>query len=201
VRICISPVSSSRPGASATGTRWLWCSSAGMVAGRGGRSCFWAPAHRELTLDPSSVFGIDRHVGVQKRPGVGRQDDTVVSAAAGRESGSGGHRGRRKRHAGGVADAPVEPNAGAGRRAHHLAAGGGLTFVVFYLAHRLLQLPGSADGSPAAVAADLVEHRHRLLASEICNGLGLLGFRGVPSRAGRGVRGGRSPQRGGPGRR
>ena len=48
--------------------------------------------------------------------------------------------------------------------------------MVFYLAHRLLQLPGSADGSPAAVAADLVEHRHRLLASEICNGLGLLGF-------------------------
>ena len=77
---------------------------------------------------------------------------------------------------GDVADVPVEPNAGAGRRAHHLAAGGGLTFVVFYLAHRLLQVRGLADGSPAAVAADLVEHRDRLLASEICNGLGLFGF-------------------------
>jgi hypothetical protein len=77
---------------------------------------------------------------------------------------------------GDVADVPVEPNAGADRRAHQLAAGGGLTFVVCYLAHRLLQVPGPVDGSAAAVAADLVEHRDRLLAGEICSGLGLLGF-------------------------
>ena len=40
----------------------------------------------------------------------------------------------------------------------------------------MLQLPGPTDRSLGAVAADLTEHRDRLLLSEVVNGLGLLAF-------------------------
>jgi hypothetical protein len=75
-----------------------------------------------------------------------------------------------------MAPSPAGLDRSTSARTRRTAAAGGLTFVVLYLAHRLLQLPGPADASPVAVAADVLEHRDRLLASEMCNGLGLLAF-------------------------
>lgn len=57
-----------------------------------------------------------------------------------------------------------------------LAGGSGLVFAVLYLAHVVLQSPGPADGSVAAVAAYFTEHRIELLLSEVLNGIGLIVF-------------------------
>ena len=56
------------------------------------------------------------------------------------------------------------------------AAISGLAFTVLYLLHRLLQGTGPDSTTAAAVAAYNVDHRGRLLASEVAVGLALLAF-------------------------
>lgn len=56
------------------------------------------------------------------------------------------------------------------------AAVGGLAFTVLYVVHRILQGTGPAGATAAAVAAYNLEHRGRLLASEVAVDLALLAF-------------------------
>ena len=62
------------------------------------------------------------------------------------------------------------------RRPLRLAGGAGPVFAALYLVHVVLQSPGPADGSVAAVASYFSKHRKELLLSEVLNGIGLIGF-------------------------